>query len=108
MERDQVSIITREAPFDVTVPVLVIGGGACGITAALAAKGAGAEVLVLERDATPLGTTAMSTGLIPAAGSKQQIAAGLEDSPELFARDIVGKTKGQTEGEVAEDPSECD
>ncbi len=32
------------------VPVLVIGAGACGLVAALAARDAGAEVLVLERD----------------------------------------------------------
>ena len=34
--------------FPVTVPVLVIGAGACGLTASLAAQDAGAEVLVLD------------------------------------------------------------
>ena len=33
--------------------VLIIGAGACGTVAALAANEAGAEVLVLERDARP-------------------------------------------------------
>jgi len=79
------------------VPVLVIGGGGCGLTAALAARDAGADVLVLERDRTPLGTTAMSTGLIPAAGSRAQREADIEDSPELFARDILAKAKNQTD-----------
>lgn len=36
--------------FDVAVPVLVIGAGACGLAAALSAKEHGAEVMVLERD----------------------------------------------------------
>jgi fumarate reductase flavoprotein subunit len=83
-----------------SVPVLVVGAGGCGLTAALAAHDGGAEVLVLERDRTPLGTTAMSTGLIPAAGTRLQREAGIDDSPELFARDIVAKTKGQTDAEL--------
>lgn len=47
-------------------PVIVVGGGGTGLCAALAAADAGAQVLVLERDPTPMGSTAMSTGLIPA------------------------------------------
>ena len=46
--------------FPLSVPVLVIGGGACGLTAALAARDAGADALVLERDPSPSGSTAMS------------------------------------------------
>lgn len=83
------------------VPVIVVGGGGCGLTAALAAKEAGAEVIVLERDASALGTTAMSTGLIPAAGTRAQRAAGIEDSPELFAADILKKARGQTDAAIA-------
>ena len=83
--------------FDYTVPVVVIGAGACGLTAALAANEAGAEVLVLERDATPSGSTALSTGLIPAAGTKYQEALGIEDSAELLADDLWRKAKGQTD-----------
>ena len=60
----------EEAKFEFTVPVLIIGGGACGLTAALAAREAGAEVLVLERDQKPTGSTSLSTGLIPAAASQ--------------------------------------
>jgi len=83
--------------FEYSVPVVVIGAGACGLTAALAAKEAGAEVLVLERDAKPSGSTALSTGLIPAAGTRFQRALGIEDSPERLAEDIWRKAKGQTD-----------
>lgn len=79
------------------VPVVVIGGGGTGLTAALAVRDAGVDVLVVERDGQPMGTTAMSTGLIPAAGSKIQQAKGIADSPEQFAADISGKTKGQVD-----------
>lgn len=83
--------------FEYSVPVVVIGAGACGLTAALAAREAGAEVLVLERDAKPSGSTALSTGLIPAAGTRFQRALGIEDSPGLLAEDIWRKAKGLTD-----------
>ncbi|QLC26367.1 FAD-dependent oxidoreductase [Parasphingopyxis algicola] len=85
-------------PFEFTIPVLIIGGGACGLSAALAASDAGAAVLVLERDPVPLGTTAMSSGLIPAAGTKVQREAGItDDDPQRFADDLVNKTGGALE-----------
>ncbi len=77
--------------FDVAFPVVIVGGGAAGLIAALAAREAGAEVLVLERDAVPSGSTALSAGLIPAAGTRWQLEAGIEDSPALAASDIQAK-----------------
>ena len=91
----------RIAAPDVSYPVVIIGGGACGLTAALAAHDAGADVLVIERDPVPRGTTAMSTGLIPAAGTPDQAAAGIVDTPALLATDIVAKTKGRTDPGIA-------
>jgi fumarate reductase flavoprotein subunit len=82
-------------------PIVVIGAGGTGLCAALAAADAGIEVLVLERDSTPLGSTAMSTGLIPAAGTPEQAACGIVDSPEIFANDIAAKTKGRTDAAMA-------
>ncbi|MBK1837262.1 FAD-dependent oxidoreductase [Azospirillum sp. YIM B02556] len=81
--------------FEFTAPVVVIGGGAAGMVAALAAHERGAGVLVLERDALPQGSTALSAGLIPAPGTRWQRDAGIEDSPDRFAADIVAKAKGE-------------
>ncbi len=92
----------EQAEFIGTVPVLVIGAGACGLSAALATQEAGAEVLVLERDDSALGTTAMSTGLIPGAGSRFQRERGIEDSPERFAADVLAKTAGQVNHAIVE------
>ncbi len=80
--------------FDMHVPVIVIGAGACGLVGALKAHDCGADVLVLERDDTPAGSTALSSGFIPAAGTRFQTAAGIDDSPGLFAEDIRHKAKG--------------
>jgi fumarate reductase flavoprotein subunit len=77
--------------FEATPDVLIIGAGAAGLVAALAAREAGAEVVIVERDAIPTGSTALSAGLIPAAGTRFQREAGIEDSPALFARDILEK-----------------
>ena len=90
----------KDARFDWTVPVAVVGAGGCGLCAGLAARQAGAEVLVLERDAAPMGTTGMSTGLIPGAGSRMQREKGIKDTPELFAADVMAKVKQQTDAEV--------
>ena len=87
--------------FEMAFPAIVVGAGATGLTAALALRDKGVQVLVLERDSTPLGSTAMSTGLIPAAGTPEQRAAGINDDPALFAADLMRKTKGGTDGDIA-------
>ncbi len=86
--------------FDASVEVLVIGAGAAGLVAALRAKEAGAEVLVLERDAVPRGSTALSAGLIPAAGTRFQHDASIVDSPERLAADIMAKSHGEADPEA--------
>ena len=87
--------------FEFAYPVIVIGGGGTGLCAALAAKDGGADVLILERDKSLLGTTAMSTGLIPACGTQEQKRRGIDDSPERYVSDIMGKTKGRTDETAA-------
>jgi fumarate reductase flavoprotein subunit len=87
--------------FDLQVGVVVVGAGAAGLTAALAARDGGAEVLILERDHTPAGSTAMSQGNIAAAGSRSQKENGVEDSGEIFADDIVKLARGQTDAKLA-------
>jgi len=84
------------------IPVVVIGAGACGLTAALAARDAGAEVLILERDARPSGSTALSSGFVPAAGTRYQRAAGIDDAPELLAADVMGKNHGEADPRIVD------
>lgn len=73
------------------VPVAIVGAGACGLVAALTLKDAGVECVLIERDRLPSGSTALSSGFIPAAGTRWQKAIGVEDSPERFAADIQRK-----------------
>jgi fumarate reductase flavoprotein subunit len=92
---------TRTAPppdhFDLDAQTLIIGAGACGLIAALSAHEAGQSVLVIEADVVPSGSTALSAGLIPAAGTKIQRIAGIEDSVALFATDIQAKAHGEND-----------
>ena len=88
--------------FDTKVPLLIIGAGAAGLCAALAAKEAGVEPIVIERDAVPSGSTALSAGLIPAAGTRFQRAKGIADMPELFAADIQRKAHDASDPVVVE------
>src|SRR5580704_4959452 len=85
--------------FEAEVPVLIIGAGAAGLCAALAANEAGVEAIVVERDKAPRGSTALSAGLIPAAGTRFQRESGIVDSPGLFAEDIQRKAGGAADPE---------
>jgi len=72
--------------------VAIVGSGACGLTAAIGLRDAGIDCVLLERDATPQGSTALSSGFIPAAGTRVQRAAGVhDDSAERFTKDIQTK-----------------
>lgn len=83
--------------FATHVPIVIVGAGACGAVAALAARERGIDVLILERDSAPSGSTALSSGFVPAGGTAQQKARGIDDSPERFAADIAAKARGRAD-----------
>lgn len=96
------SVAPPPSAFDLECETLIVGAGACGLVAALAAHEAGQGVLVVEADAVPSGSTALSAGLIPAAGTGIQRKAGIDDSPALFAGDIQAKAKGENDQALVE------
>lgn len=69
--------------------ILVVGAGACGLSAAIAAHDAGASVAILEKLDRPGGNSSLSTGSVPAAGSRFQREAGIADDPDLMVRDLT-------------------
>jgi fumarate reductase flavoprotein subunit len=88
-------LAARNVSFPAEAEVLIVGAGAAGLVAALRARAAGAEVVLLERDRVPRGSTALSAGLIPAAGTRAQARAGIADDPGRFATDILAKAHGE-------------
>jgi fumarate reductase flavoprotein subunit len=64
----------------VSFDVIVIGAGGAGLTAAIHCREAGASVLVFEAADRTGGSLALSGGVVLAAGTSLQRAAGIEDT----------------------------
>jgi fumarate reductase flavoprotein subunit len=90
----------NEISWDVETDVAVVGGGACGMIASLAAEEKGVEVMLLEKEKKVGGNTSLSQGMIPAAGTRFQKAAGIDDTPELMAEDIFKKNNYESDPEI--------
>jgi urocanate reductase len=74
--------------FDREVDVVVIGAGAGGLTAAIAAREKGASVLIVEKNSDIGGRAMMSFGgLYIGGGNRIQKEIGVQDSPELIFDD---------------------
>jgi fumarate reductase flavoprotein subunit len=75
--------------FKSSYDVVVIGAGGAGLSAAIAAKEAGADVAVFEKMSIIGGNTTRATGGLNACGTPYQKAKGIEDSVELFFSDTM-------------------
>ena len=98
----KINVSAPPRAYHIECQTLIIGAGACGMIAALSAHEQGQRVLVIEADSVPSGSTALSAGLIPAAGTAIQRAAGIDDNPDLFAADIQAKAKGENDQSLVE------
>jgi fumarate reductase flavoprotein subunit len=73
---------------------VIIGAGAAGLVAALRAAKSGAKIALLDQARGDNSNLVVSGGLVAGAGTRFQAAAGITDSPALFAEDIERKTGG--------------
>src|SRR5579871_664258 len=76
--------------WDHEADVVVVGGGATGLTAAIVAREAGASVILAEAEAH-LGGHAITSGgnVALGGGTSAQRKYGIEDSPDLLFRDLT-------------------
>jgi fumarate reductase flavoprotein subunit len=74
---------------DITTDIVIIGSGGAGLTAAIEATNAGAEVIVVEKNGFMGGNTNYATGGMNAAGTKYQEVDGIKDSAELYYSDTM-------------------
>ncbi|MGI9283862.1 MAG: FAD-dependent oxidoreductase, partial [Pseudomonadales bacterium] len=73
--------------------VLVVGFGAAGSSAAIEARHAGADVLVLERASGGGGTTCSATGhFYLGGGTRPQLANGIEDTADEMFNYLMANT----------------
>ncbi|QGG40930.1 FAD-dependent oxidoreductase [Aeromicrobium yanjiei] len=84
-------------------PDLVVAGAGGGLAAAVRAASLGLDVLVVDsNEHFAVGNnTAMSTAMIPGAGSRWQRESGVEDSAEIFVGDIMAKTHDEADPALA-------
>ena len=78
--------------------VVVVGGGGSGLAAAIQARVAGREVVLLEKNDKLGGSTAWSIGSITSTGTPHQLRSGIQDRPQdhyedmpLFAGDLASR-----------------
>ena len=73
-------LFKRRKPWDVEADVVVIGSGAAGLTAALAAYEGGAKVVVIEKAPTVGGASAVSGGVVWVPNNHHMSEVGIPDS----------------------------
>lgn len=86
--------------WDIEVDVLILGAGGCGLVAGLAAAEKGAEVFIVEKEKEAGGNTSLSQAMVPAAGSRVQIDAGIQDSVQSMTDDILKKNMNGSDPEL--------
>jgi len=77
------------AKWDETRDVIVVGTGFAGLSAAIEARGRGADVLVIEKMPVYGGNSIVNGGDFAAPGSRLQKEAGVDDSPDLMFEDML-------------------
>lgn len=92
--------------WDLEVDAVVVGAGACGLISALRLAEHNLDVVVLEKMSQLRGNTALSQGMIPAAGTRFQKELGIEDSPQTLYDDILHKNGGSSDPDVTRAVSE--
>ena len=80
-----------------TTDVLVIGAGSSGLNAAIAAKRAGAKVVLLEKHSFAGGNSMLAAGGYNAVGTPQQAKKGIKDNVDLYVKDTMKGGRGKND-----------
>lgn len=84
---DKETAEAKETTID--VDIVIVGAGGAGMAAAITAKQAGMNVLIVEKMPYVGGNTTKATGGMNAAETKYQEALGIEDTVEQFIADTM-------------------
>ena len=88
-DNDLSAIVNAPAKWDETRDVIIVGTGFAGLSAAIEARGRGADVLVIEKMPVYGGNSIVNGGDFSAPGSRIQKEEGVDDSPGLMLKDML-------------------
>ena len=83
------AVIEIPKEWDHEADVIIAGGGTAGLPAAIVVAEAGLKATLLELMPACGGSFNMVAGDVAIAGSDDQKAAGIEDSPDIFYQDLI-------------------
>lgn len=83
--------------WDMETDVVVVGFGGAGACAAIEAAKAGSSVVILEKTPVPGGSTAISGGIVLAAGTPLQKSAGINDTAQEMFKYIKACGQGRAD-----------
>lgn len=93
--------VAQVAAWSACVDVVVVGFGAAGSCAAIEAREAGADVLVLEKASGVNGTTCQAAGhFYLGGGTRPQLANGIEDSADDMFNYLMANTPDPEESKI--------
>lgn len=98
---DHVEITDRLGTATQDADVVVLGSGAAGLVAAIAAADSGASVALIEKSDLIGGTTSMSGGIIWMPVNHLQAPAGIADSREQALAYLNALSLGQIDSDMA-------
>ncbi len=82
-------ILEKPHKWDHEAHVVIVGGGAAGLPAAITVAEVGFKATVLESRTACGGSLAIGAGDFAIAGSDEQKELGIEDSPDIFYADMI-------------------
>ncbi|KAJ2806440.1 hypothetical protein H4R20_001694, partial [Coemansia guatemalensis] len=100
-DQRQYMVDTEDAHMAARAHIVVVGGGLAGLAAAAEALRAtaartGVTVTLVEKEARAGGNSAKASSGINGAPTRTQLAQGIRDSVEAFARDTLASGRGRS------------
>lgn len=90
------------APARETIDVLVIGAGSAGLNATIAAKRAGAKVLLIEKHSYAGGNSMLAAGGYNACNTPEQAKKGIKDSVQSYVADTMKGGRGKNDPKLVQ------